>query len=162
MSARTFSRVLWIAFVAVSLYLPLFAEVKVVLTASKIVVANGSEQRLSADKVKPGETIEYVAEYRNNAKTPVSDVVATLPIPSDMEYIPETADPVQVMASTDEHTYAPVPLKRMVRGADGKMTAVQVPFSEYRSLRWKLGDLRGEMSKSVKARMKVKTQEQAR
>jgi uncharacterized repeat protein (TIGR01451 family) len=147
----------WIAFVALSLCLPLLAEVKVVLTANKIVIVNGAEQRQSSEKAKPGEIIEYVAEYRNTAKSPVSNVVATLPIPSGMEYIPDTADPAQVMASTDEHNYAPVPLKRMVRGADGKMIEQQVPYAEYRSLRWKLGEIQGESSKSVKARMTVKT-----
>lgn len=152
------SRIPWIAAITVSLCLPLLAEVKVVLTASKIVLVNGVEERQSADKAKPGDIIEYIAEYRNTSKTPVSNVVATLPVPSGMEYIPETADPTPVLASTDEHNYAPVPLKRMVRGADGKMVEQQVPYSEYRSLRWKLGDLGGEASKSVKARMKVRTQ----
>lgn len=153
-----FSSTAWIAIVMVSLCLPLLAEVKVVLKASKIVVVNGVEQQQSADKAKPGDIIEYVAEYRNTAKSPVSDVVATLPIPSGMEYLPDTADPAQVMASTDQHNYAPVPLKRKVRGADGTMVEELVPFSEYRSLRWKLGEIQGEGSKSVKARMKVKTQ----
>lgn len=147
----------WIAVIVLSFCLPLLAEVKVVLTASKIVMVNGAEQRQPSDKAKPGEIIEYVAEYRNTAKSPVSNVVATLPIPSGMEYIPDTADPAQVMASTDEHNYAPVPLKRMVRGADGKMIEQQVPYAEYRSLRWKLGEIQGESSKSVKARMTVKT-----
>lgn len=157
MRRTTVSMTTWIAFVALSLCLPLLAEVKVVLTANKIVIVNGAEQRQSSEKAKPGEIIEYVAEYRNTAKSPVSNVVATLPIPSGMEYIPDTADPAQVMASTDEHNYAPVPLKRMVRGADGKMIEQQVPYAEYRSLRWKLGEIQGESSKSVKARMTVKT-----
>jgi uncharacterized repeat protein (TIGR01451 family) len=153
-----FSTTAWIAMIALSLCLPLLAEVKVVLTANKIVVVNGAEQRQPADKAKPGDIIEYVAEYRNTAKSSVSNVIATLPVPSGMEYIPDTADPAQVMASTDEHNYAPVPLKRNVRGADGKMVEQQVPFSEYRSLRWKLGEIQGEAGKSVKARMKVKTE----
>ena len=153
------SMTLWLTALGISLCLPLLAEVKVVLQASKIVVVNGAEQRESADKAKPGEVIEYVAEYRNAAKSPVSNVVATLPVPAGMEYLPNSASPGQVMASTDEHNYAPVPLKRMVRNADGKMVEQEVPYSEYRSLRWKLGEIPGETSKSVKARMKVKTQE---
>lgn len=149
----------WIAVLAVSLCLPLLAEVKVVLTASKIVTVNGTEQRQPGDKAKPGEIIEYVAEYRNTSKSSVSNVVATLPVPAGMEYLPDTAVPPQVMASTDEHNYAPVPLKRMVRGADGKMIEQQVPYAEYRSLRWKLGEIPGESSKSVKARTKVRATE---
>lgn len=153
-----FSTSAWLIVIAISLCLPVLAEVKVVLTASKIVVVNGTEQRQSADKAKPGDTIEYVAEYRNTSKSPVSNVVATLPVPSGMEYLPGVADPPQLMASTDEHNYAPVPLKRSIRSADGRLVEQQVPFSEYRSLRWKLGDIQGEASKSVKARMQVKAE----
>ena len=149
----------WIAVIAISLCLPLLAEVKVVLTASKIVLVNDKEQKEPGDKAKPGEVIEYVAEYRNSGKAPVTNVVATLPVPSGMEFVPETAQPLQVMASTDERNYAPVPLKRTVKGADGKLVEQMVPYSEYRSLRWALGEIRGGSSKSVKARMKVRSQE---
>lgn len=148
----------WIAVIVLTLCLPSPAEVKVALTAIKIIAASGAEQRQSADKANPGDIIEYAADYRNTGRSSVSNVVATLPIPYGMEYIPDTAEPGQVMASTDEHNYAPIPLKRSVRGADGKMVEQLVPFSEYRSLRWKLGDIQGEGSKSVKARMKVKAQ----
>src|SRR5215469_2429461 len=148
----------WIALTAVSLCLPLLAEVKVVLTASKVVVVNGKEQKESSDKAKPGEVIEYIAEYRNTGKAPVTNVVATLPVPSGMEFVPEAAQPQQIMASTDEKTYAPVPLKRKVTGADGKPVEQVVPYPEYRSLRWNLGEIQGGGSKSVKARMKVKNQ----
>jgi uncharacterized repeat protein (TIGR01451 family) len=141
---------------ALALYLPLHAEVKVVLVANKIVAANGVEHKQSADTAKPGDVIEYVAEYKNPDKSAVADVMATLPVPAGMEYIPQSAAPVPVMASTDGVNYAPVPLKRNVRGADGKMVEQLVPYSEYRSLRWSLGDLAGGMSKWVKARMKVK------
>ncbi|HEY7402040.1 MAG TPA: hypothetical protein VIB39_00835 [Candidatus Angelobacter sp.] len=153
-----FTRSAWVSLLVIALSMSLLAEVKVELKASKIVVVNGAEQKQSADKAKPGEIIEYVAEYRNTAKTSVSNVVATLPVPPGMEYVPDTAEPAQVMASTDDHNYSPVPLKRSVRGADGKMVEQLVPFSEYRSLRWKLGDIQGGASKSVKARMKVKSE----
>lgn len=146
----------WIAVIVTSFCLPVLAEVKVMLTANKIVMVNGKEQMESSDKAKPGEVIEYVAEYRNTGKTPVTDVVATLPVPAGMEFLPDTAQPPQLMASTDEHNYAPVPLKRKVAGPDGKLVEQVVPYSEYRSLRWPLGKLQGGESKSVKARMRVK------
>jgi uncharacterized repeat protein (TIGR01451 family) len=141
---------------ALALCLPLLAEVKVILVQSKIVVANGVEHKQSADTAKPGDVIEYVAEYKNPDKSPVGKVMATLPVPAGMEYIPQTASPESVMASTDGVNYAPVPLKRSVRGTDGRMVEQLVPYSEYRSLRWSLGDLGGGTSKFVKARMKVK------
>src|SRR5436309_3137777 len=116
-----------------------WSEVKVVLTASKIVKINGSEQKQPGDKAKPGDVIEYVADYKNTDKRAVKDVQAKLPVPSGMEYLPETANPGGVMASTDDVHYAPVPLKRKVQGANGQMKEELVPYSEYKSLRWDLG-----------------------
>jgi len=146
----------WIAVMVTALCLPVLAEVKVMLTANKIVVVNGKEQMEPSNKARPGEVIEYVAEYRNTGNTPVTDVIATLPVPAGMEFLPGTAQPQQMMASTDEHNFAPVPLKRQVAGPDGKTVEQLVPYSEYRSLRWSLGKIQGGDSKSVKARMKVK------
>jgi hypothetical protein len=76
-----------------------------------------------------------------------------------MEFLPQTASPEGAMATTDDKTWSPIPLKRSVRGADGKMKDTLVPFSEYKSLRWNLVEIAGGSSKSVKARMKVKEQQ---
>ena len=152
-------KALFVIAAALALYLPLQAEVKVLLIASKIINVDGTEKKEPGDKAKPGEVIEYVAEYKNPDKGPVKDVVATLPVPAGMEYLPNTAMPSQVMASTSDGKFAPLPLKRAVRGADGKVTQELVPYSEYRSLRWSLGDMSGGTSKSVRARMKVRTQQ---
>src|ERR1700730_12540067 len=138
---------------ALALYLPLQAEVKVLLIATKIVKIDGTEKTQPGDKAQPGDVIEYVAEYKNPDKSPVKDVLATLPVPAGMEYIPNTAAPGQVMASTGDGSYAPIPLKKEVRGADGKITQVLLPYSEYHSLRWNLGVIAGGTSKSVRARM---------
>lgn len=135
-----------------------WSEVKVTLTAHKIVKADGTEQSISADKAKPGDVIEYVATYKNTDTKPATDVNATLPIPRGMEYIPNTASPDHVMASTDEQHYASVPLKRTVKGANGKSQEESVPYSEYRSLRWQLGAMPGGATRDVKARMKVRTE----
>jgi uncharacterized repeat protein (TIGR01451 family) len=147
---------------AFALLMPLCAQqmeqpgVKMVMSQSKIVVANGVEQKQSADKVKPGDVIEYVVECKNPGTKAVKDFKPVLPVPAALEYIPQSASPVPVMASTDGKNFAPVPLKRKVQGADGKMSEQLVPVSEYRSLQWDLGNIEGGASKSVKARMKVK------
>jgi uncharacterized repeat protein (TIGR01451 family) len=139
-------------------FLPVWSEVKVVLTAHKIVKADGTEQSTSADKAKPGDVIEYVATYKNTDTKPATNVTATLPIPHGMEYIPNTASPDHVMASIDDQHYAPVPLKRTVKDANGKSMEELVPSSEYRSLRWQLGVMPGGATRDVKARMKVRTE----
>jgi uncharacterized repeat protein (TIGR01451 family) len=138
-------------------FMPVWSEVKVVLTAHKIVKTNGTEQSVPGDKANPGDVIEYVATYKNSDTKPATNVTATLPIPRGMEYIPNTASPERVMASTDDEHYATVPLKRMVTDANGKAQEELVPYSEYRSLRWQLGAMPGGATRDVKARMKVRT-----
>jgi uncharacterized repeat protein (TIGR01451 family) len=139
-------------------FTPLWSEVKVVLTASKIVMTDGAEQKLPGEKAKPGDVIEYVATYKNTDSKPVTNVTATLPIPRGMEYIPSTASPERVMASTDDQHYESVPLKRKVNDKSGKTVEELVPYSEYRSLRWQLGTMAGGATRDVKARMKVRTE----
>ena len=139
-------------------FLSVWSEVKVVLAAHKIVKANGTEQSISADKAKPGDVIEYVATYKNTDTKPATNVTATLPIPRGMEYIPTTASPEHVMASTDDEHYSLVPLKRTVKDANGKAVEQLVPYSEYRSLRWQLGVMPGGATRDVKARMKIRTE----
>ncbi len=58
-------------------------------------------------------------------------------------------------ASLDGKSYAAVPLKRQVRLADGKVEERAVPYSEYRYLQWKLGDLAPRSNTTVSARMQV-------
>jgi len=134
------------------------AEVKVNLVANKIVKSDGTEVQQSGQTAKPGDTIEYVAEYRNTDKAAVRNVVATLPVPAGMEYLPDTESPRPALASTDGTHFSAIPLKRTVHTTTGKPTEELVPYSEYRTLRWDLGEITGSASKTVKARVRVKTQ----
>jgi uncharacterized repeat protein (TIGR01451 family) len=135
------------------------AEVKVTLVANKVMKSNGTEVQLSGQTAKPGDTIEYVADYRNTDKSNVRSVVATLPVPAGMEYLPDTESPRPALASTDGAHFSAIPLKRTVRNATGQPKEELVPYSEYRTLRWNLGEISGGGSKTVKARVKVKTQQ---
>jgi len=133
------------------------AEVKVILVANKIVKSSDTEVRQSGQTAKPGDTIEYVAEYRNTDKSPVRNVVATLPVPAGMEYVPDTESPRPASASTDGMHFSAIPLKRTVHNASGQPKEELVPYSEYRTLRWNLGEISGTASKTVTARVKVIT-----
>ena len=133
--------------------LPLLAEVTVQLTAYKVVKNAGKETLTAADKMTPGETVEYKAVYKNTNKSAVRDVKASLPIPQGMQFVPNTAIPAAPMASTDGVNFSKLPLMKQVKGADGKMHEEPVPYSEYRSLRWDLGEIPAGGSKTVSARM---------
>jgi uncharacterized repeat protein (TIGR01451 family) len=108
-----------------------------------------------ADRVKPGEVIEYQVTYRNTSNHLVRQLQATLPIPVETEYLPNTAHPQGVQASVDGVIYAPVPLHRPVKLANGQVEEREVPVSEYRSLRWVLGDLPANQKTTVSARVRL-------
>ena len=130
-------------------------DVSVVLTAQRVTVVEGKEVRGPADQSHPGDVIEYRAEYRNNGGQAVKQLAATLPVPNGMEYLPLTASPQILLASLDGRAYAPVPLRRRIRLADGREVTRDVPPSEYRYLRWSLGTLDARQSRSVAARVRV-------
>jgi uncharacterized repeat protein (TIGR01451 family) len=126
------------------------------LEAHKVVLAEGKEQLVAAAEAKPGDVLEYRATYRNISAKALRAVMATLPVPSSgVEYLPNTAAPAGVEASIDGAQFAPAPLKRVVMTPDGRPQQQLVPASEYRFLRWPLGDLPAGASKTVSARVRV-------
>jgi len=136
------------------------SPVSVHLVQYKIVVgADGKEQRLPADKVKPGDVIEYEATYQNSLAKPVNGLVADLPVPEALEYIGKSARPVAVLAATKAERaaghFAPEPLVRSVAGPNGLIRKEQVPLAEYRELHWNVGTLAGGKAVTVSARMRV-------
>jgi len=130
-------------------------DVSVALIANRVTMSQGKEAYIPADHARPGETIEYRATYTNAGSHVAKDVEATLPVPTGLEYLPNSAAPVRLLASLDGKSYAPVPLTRQVKTASGKLEVREVPASEYRSLRWSVGDLAPHASREVKARMRV-------
>lgn len=133
-----------------------FADSPLVATldARKVVVVDGRETFASADVAKPRDVIEYRTTYRNVSKGSLHAVAATLPVPAGFEYLEGTASK-GVTASLDGKTYAPLPLTRTVKTADGRTKVETVPASEFRSLRWELGDMPAAASQTVVARMRM-------
>ena len=126
------------------------------LQAFKVVPQqDGAEKLASADVAKPGDVIEYQATYSNEGKRAATNLNATLPIPAALSYVPNTASPGGFMASTDAQNFAPAPLKRAAKDANGKTVMVLVPYSEYRALRWNVKQLAPGDDFKVSARASV-------
>jgi len=126
------------------------------LTAYKVLSAPGGKEKLTpADKVKPGEVIEYQAVYRNEGKENLKNIQATIPIPAGTEYLPGTANPAAVYASLDGKKFELLPLKRKQTSADGKVTQVQVPYPEYRYLRWIVQQIDAGKDIALKVRVRI-------
>lgn len=130
--------------------------VTVALHAFKVVAAgNNGTNLVATTEAMPGDTIEYQVTYSNNGTKPARDVLAMLPVPQGgVSYVADSAFPVAVQASIDGTTFAPMPLKRTVK-RDGKQITEVVPVSEYRFLRWKLGDIPPGASATVSSRMRL-------
>lgn len=129
-------------------------QVDVVLHAFQVVAGDGGKL-VPATVARPGDVIEYRITYRNAGRAPARQVAATLPVPpGGMAYLDGSAGPVPFQASLDGTHYAAPPLKRdVVR--DGRRVVETVPPSDYRFLRWNLGDLAAGQSATVSARMRL-------
>lgn len=130
-------------------------EVAVSLQQFRVHAAGQAAPLGANERVLPGEVIEYRVVYRNVARQAVRQVVATLPVPKDTEYVAGSAAPAAVEASLDGVKYAPLPLRQPVQLPGGAMAWREVPLAEYRSLRWKLGDLAVGQQAVVVARVRL-------
>jgi uncharacterized repeat protein (TIGR01451 family) len=113
-----------------------------VLEVKKVVSnGDGTEFMVPGDSAKPGDILQYSAIYRNQGKKSVKKVEATIPIPDGTEYLPSSAKPSGARASADGQSFQVIPLRRKVKGPDGKEQAQLISYGEYRFLRWYPGDL---------------------
>jgi hypothetical protein len=132
------------------------ADVSIELTAWAVGRGDDGKERLSAaDRVKPGELLQYRAVYTNHGRQQVRNLVASLPIPVGTELIEAPGLLPATTASIDGKVFAATPLMRKVRAADGRMVDEPVPLAEYRVLRWPQHDLASNTTFSVGARVRV-------
>ncbi|MDB5869038.1 MAG: conserved repeat domain protein [Polaromonas sp.] len=128
--------------------------VLVELTQFKVIKnAKGVEQLVAAPAVLPGDVIEYKVTYKNTSAKAVEGLVADLPIPEGLEYLPKSAKPgaALVKAVAKDGQYAAEPLMRKLPDNKSEL----VPYNEYRALRWNLGQLPAGAEAAVTARAKV-------
>jgi uncharacterized repeat protein (TIGR01451 family) len=136
------------------------AEAASPLIDAKLTVAliqyNGQvEVAATAAAAKPGDVLEYSARYANRGTAAAESLSPAMPIPAGTEFIPTDLSPKPTHASLDGATFAPIPLHRSVKGADGVTRLVEVPPGEYRALRWAVGTLAVGSEITVKARVRV-------
>lgn len=132
------------------------ASVVVELTQAKVTLdEKGVEHLTDAATVKPGDVIEYRAAYTNQSTKEVTGLVANLPIPEGMEYLPNSAKPSARLptVATKDSQYGVEPLKRK----NASQREELIPYGEYRAIRWQLGLLPAGGVTQVSARAKVET-----
>jgi len=128
----------------------------IALTAQKVVKqSDGSEKFITADRALPGETIQYDTLCHNRSGKPLNNVAPMLPIPTGMVYVADSASPAPTEASLDGKTFSAIPLKRKVTTPTGEVIEQEVPATEYRALRWKLGEMAPGTKTVLVARTKI-------
>ena len=112
-------RTIAIAIVAVAAFAPALAfadgDVRVALSSQRVTLVDGKEVLVSAAKARPGDVIEYRAVYKNDGRSAVRELDATLPVPQLL--LP--ALQVNIRAGrlpepdADGHRYLRIPLDRL-------------------------------------------------
>lgn len=114
------------------------------LSVQKVVTQDDKSELLTtATKATLGDILEYKLSYSNTGKSSLSGIVVQGPIPSGTTYIvnsAHTAVQAQLEVTIDGgKTWATPPLFRDVKNADGSVTKMQIPDSEYTAIRWQVG-----------------------
>ncbi len=131
-------------------------QVTAKLSAFKVIKTPKGEEKLKpTQRVNPGDIVEYQVVYRNQGRDSAKQLLATLPVPKGMSYLPSDTYPAKPQASLDGKRYASMPLMHWVRLPDGSLVQREVPYSQYRSLQWNLGNLEVGSETTVRARVRV-------
>jgi uncharacterized repeat protein (TIGR01451 family) len=125
------------------------------LEVQRVETVDGQTLLKPAQVSKPGDILEYRVSYSNHSRSAISGLIANLPIPTGTTLIDRSTLPSDALASTDGAHFAPLPLRRLVKLADGREREVDVPLEEYRALRWNLGTLAAGSARQVQARVRV-------
>ncbi len=113
----------------------------------------GKDVLTEVKQAKPGELLQYTVTVSNGTEKDIIDVMPVLPIPTGMKYVADSAKPSNAQASIDEKKYSDMPLKMKITNKKGKTEVVNVPYADYRSLRWKISKIKAFTSITVSARV---------
>lgn len=131
-------------------------DLSISLVAQKVVKqSNGQDQLQPAERAFPGEVIQYDALCHNQGSEALRRVEPTLPIPAGMVYVPDSAKPAPAQASLDGKNFQPIPLRRKVVLPNGAVELREVPATEYRALRWFIGEMAPGSKTTVIARTRL-------
>jgi uncharacterized repeat protein (TIGR01451 family) len=131
------------------------AKVVGTLVQNRIAMIDGKEVAQPAEKVAPGDLLQYVVRYSNSGTTVANNLVVTLPIPKGLEFSATTDVPKAALASLDGERFEAMPIRRTVRQADGKEILKDVPLAQYRALRWQVEQLGAGKTVAFSARARV-------
>lgn len=117
------------------------SPLETVLTATKVVAKDkGAEELVSADKVVPGDILQYRINQKNVGKSELSSITAIGPIPKGTRYVGGSARtdvPADFQVSIDQgKTWSKEPVKTVGKDASGKTVTTIAPPETYTHVRW--------------------------
>jgi uncharacterized repeat protein (TIGR01451 family) len=125
------------------------------LTAQRVETEAGKTVLKPAAVSKPGDVLAYTGTYRNGGTAPADKLTAVIPVPAGTTLVAGSAEPAKAQASTDGTRFAPMPLMRTVKQADGSDRREAVPLADYRAVRWEIGALAPGASSDVALRVRI-------
>ena len=103
----------------------------------------GQETFKKADRVTPGELIEYRITYRNNTTDPLGEFTINGDVPGKTAYVSgsQKSNMAAVFqAEIADLGWVDIPAYREIVNPDGTVEKVQVPPDEFENLRWRLAE----------------------
>lgn len=130
-------------------------DIDVQLTILKVESLAGKEILAPVATIKPGDVLKYELVYKVKGEDEVLELLAQLPIPEGMEYIPGTAKPAEVQASLDGNDFSPFPLQRKIITDKNPEALEEIPMAEIRYIGWLKRGLGPGEEVTVSAYLKV-------
>jgi len=129
--------------------------IDVQLTVMKIESTAGGEVFVPAETIRPGDLLQYEIVYRIKGEDEVLELLAQLPIPEGMEYVPDSAQPPKVLGSLGGSDFSPLPLPGKNPLPSGPEPSMKIPPVKYRTLGWTMRGLAPGDEFTVSARLRV-------
>jgi len=141
---------LWARFAAIAAVCCMFSTslamgatspLETVLSAAKVVQKEkGGEELRAADKVAPGDLLQYRIGQKNVGKSELSAITAIGPIPKGTRYVGGSAQTKvagDFLVSIDQgQTWSKEPVKTLSKDASGKTIETIVPPEKYTHVKW--------------------------
>ncbi|WP_426710456.1 hypothetical protein [Cetobacterium sp. SF1] len=118
------------------------------LAVHKMMMENNEPKMMEIKEADPGDTLIYTLNVTNNEPGAVTNLNPTLPIPDYTTLVPTLISPAEnYTVSADNKDFKPYP----ILDAQGQ----PIPDSDYRAVKWNLGNLNNGDAKTFKIGVKV-------
>jgi len=105
--------------------------------------SQNQEELLAADRVVPGDVIEYQLSYENVSNEAVTDLILSGAIPSKTEFIEEKSTQIEglqfqarSLVSVEPNVFSAPPLLREEKDENGEIQLVEIYPEQYDQIRW--------------------------